>query len=146
MPENLKSQLGPGRGFNSAAVERADAAVAVLGSDYEARMLADLEQLEEAFRVMKTAGRFDVPALYRRVADIRSEGGSYDFPLLTEYADSLANYLDRRQAIDQAGVNVVETHLTALAAVAKNRLRGIGGETAREIGASLRQMVGTRRQ
>ena len=111
-----------------------------LRPEFEARVQQDIKDFSAAFAKMRSTGVFDVSDLYARACRIRSEGGSYDYPLLTDFADSLADYLENAEALDVAAINIVETHLSALAAVAKNQVRGAGGETAKELGPSLRKM------
>jgi hypothetical protein len=138
VPQELRERLGPGRGFDSGALDRAEAAVMDLQPEYEARVRQDVKDFDAAFATMRSTGVFDVSDLHARACRIRSEGGSYDYPLLTDFADSLADYLGNSEDLDGAGINIVETHLSALAVVAENHVRGAGGETAKEPGKSLR--------
>ena len=140
VPEELRERLGPGPGFDRDALARAEAAVMDLQPEFEARVERDITDFGAAFQTMKTTGVFDVSDLYARACRIRSEGGSYDYALLTDFANSLAGYLEGRKGLDGVGIDIVETHLSALAAVAMNQVRGAGGETAKALGESLRKM------
>lgn len=141
VPQNLKDALGPGPGFDRAGLERAQAAVEVLRTEYESRLVQNLRDFEATLATMKAAGALDRAALYARVCDLRAEGGSYDYGLVTDYADSLANYLDSGGPSEAVDIAIVETHLSALLAVVHNRVRGNGGRTAKELGESLRRLA-----
>jgi hypothetical protein len=141
VPKNLKQELGPGRGFDRAGLERAQAAVAALQSEYESRLVQELREFEATLATMRALGDLDRAALYVRARELRAEGGSHGYSLITDYADSLANYLEGGEPPEAVDIAIVETHLSALLAVAHNRVRGGGGQTAKELGENLRRLA-----
>ncbi len=110
--------------------------------EYEERATAEINELDNAFAAMKRSGAFDMALLLDRVQCLEGSGHGYNYPLITDYAGSLHHFLGNCDHLDEAGIDVVETHLTALAVVASNRMSGQGNETTRELGKCLRSLVG----
>lgn len=110
--------------------------------EYEERATADISELDHSFADMKEAGRFDMPLLLDRIQGLEGQGHNFNYPLITDYAGSLYHYLGNCEELDEGGIDVVETHLTALAVIASNRVSGQGNDVARDLGKCLRELVG----
>ena len=110
--------------------------------EFEERATAEINELDGVFSDMKFNGAFDMPCLIDRVQCLAGQAKNYDYPLITEYAESLYSYLGDCDVLDEDGVEVVETHLTSLAVIAGNRMSGQGNEIARDLGKCLRELVG----
>jgi CheY-like chemotaxis protein len=110
--------------------------------EYEENATAEIHQLDSDFADMKQRGEFDLPLLLDRVQCLEGRGHSFNYPLITDYAGSLYHFLGNCDGLDKDGIEVVETHLTALAVLASNRMSGQGNQTARELGRCLRELVG----
>ena len=60
---------------------------------------------------------------------------------MTEFAGSLSHFLGKHNALDKTGIEIIDTHLSALAVIASNRMSGQGDETGRELRKCLRELV-----
>ena len=140
-PNTLKAKVGPGAGIDESAVAEADAAVGELRGDYEVRVAQEIADLGAEFADMKAEGWFDVMALFDKAFGLKGEGGSYDYPLVSEFADSLCGLLSSRDELEGEDIDIAAAHLSALRAVVGGKVHGEGGAVGRELSESLRALV-----
>ena len=69
--------------------------------------------------------------------DMKGQGGTFGYPLMTHFADSLYSVTDGRGKYTDNQVELVKSHLDAMRAVIKARLKGDGGEIGIELMATL---------
>lgn len=81
------------------------------------------------------------PAILARlraaVHDLKGQGSSFGYPLITEFGMSLSNLLYRIRDIDEATMARIVLHGDLLTAVAAHRIGGDGGETGLALRAGL---------
>ena len=140
-PKALRARVGPGTGLNPRLLANAEATVSALQTAYEARMANDIAALATSFESMKRAGRFDHDQLYLIAHEIKGEGGSYDYPLLTTFGHALCLLVRSRDRLSAEDVGTVDAHIAAMRAVIKGQVRGEGGDVGRELAANLEAMV-----
>lgn len=115
-----------------AEVVAAETRIAELRRRFEASLTAYVAGLAAA---ADTIGS-DPPAIgrCRRLAhDLKGQGTSFGYPLLSEFAGSLTRLLDDGKAGDPLLGQLVALHVKAIAAVAQGRITGDGGETGRSL-------------
>lgn len=128
----------------AAAVRRAQDAVAELGADYRNWALADLARAEAALAeasVDPAAAQAPLQRLYGIAHDMKGQGGSFGFPLVTHIGQSLCRLLHGRAAgvrdvgieAGEASLALVEIHLKALRLVLEKSIRGEGGEIGQRL-------------
>lgn len=89
--------------------------------------------------------RFD--AVYGCAHDIKGQGGTFGYPLLTEIAGSLCKLIETLLSMDAARnltplrKTAVDMHVRALQLVHANRLTGQGGDAGRKLIDGLRAVV-----
>jgi chemotaxis protein histidine kinase CheA len=71
------------------------------------------------------------------VHDLKGQGSSFGYPLITEFGMSLSNLLYRIRDIDEATMARIVLHGDLLTVVATHRIRGDGGETGLALRAGL---------
>ncbi len=79
--------------------------------------------------------------LHRIAHDIKGMGGSFGFPLMTDFGTSLCLYLRSLPDGTPLIVEIIEAHLEAMDMILKDGIRGPGGEREQALVASLAQMV-----
>lgn len=96
-------------------------------SSYQGWAVDDLQKLWEDFRNGKGSVE-NVRALYTASHEIRGQGGSFGFPLITVVADSLCKFLEPRSGLGKLDVEVVKIHILAMKAVFAQKLEGTQAE------------------
>ena len=140
LPNTLKEKVGGG-GFDPVALRSADFAVEELADDYEPRLLAEIAAFDEAFRAMRRDGALDARRLFAFAHSLRGEAGTYGYPLVSAIGNTLARFLDARAALAPADLEIVESHVNALRAVAGRKVKGDGGEIGAQLVEGLAAMV-----
>lgn len=117
-----------------AAVASAQAAVAGLSDKYIGWVNDDLQRLDAAIaRLDRTQDAATLRAIYDVSHDIKGQGSTFGYGLVTEIAHRLCRYVDsaaQRKKIDRT---VIDAHVTALRTVVDNRIQGHAGELGAEI-------------
>jgi Hpt domain-containing protein len=137
----------------AATVKRAQDAVAELSADYQNWALADLAKAEEALATARSDRMAAQPALQRLYGvahDMKGQGGSFGFPLVTHVAQSLCRLLigpggsSRHVELpaEDATFGLIEVHLKALRLILEKSVRGEGGEIGQKLVAKLQTMAG----
>jgi chemotaxis protein histidine kinase CheA len=149
-PPAEKGETSPG-GI-AATVKRAQDAVAELSADYQNWALADLGKAEQALaeaRGDRAAAQPALQRLYGIAHDMKGQGGSFGFPLVTHVAQSLCRLLvgaggSRHVEVptEDSAFSLIEVHLKALRLILEKSVRGEGGEVGQKLVAKLQAMAG----
>lgn len=127
-PPRHISQKVPKRGGPSPgdAIRRALKLADDLFGDYQGWAVDDLERLWQQFLAGEAghAGHEAVRRMFDMAHEIRGQGGSFGFPLITLIADSLGKFLERRTALTAHEAEVVKIHILAMKAVFRQQLKG----------------------
>jgi len=102
---------------------------------YQGWAVDDLEDLWRAFQdaADKKAGPADIRQMFDIAHEIRGQGGTFGFPLITAISDSLCKYLDQRKEMAARAGEVVRVHILAMKAVFRQELKGDQGALGREL-------------
>ncbi|MDP6788593.1 MAG: phosphorelay protein [Rhodospirillales bacterium] len=126
-PNPLKSKVGIGGpgAVTPEALERAESVIADLGDDYLKWVEADLEKLQTAMANLKAAqgnNSGEVAEIFQIAHDIKGQGGSFDYQLMTE-------------------IGVIEVHVDALRLVIAEKMKGDGGKAGDSLYKGLEMVV-----
>jgi chemotaxis protein histidine kinase CheA len=125
----------------SAVLARAEAAVADLAKDYATWALADVGRARAALAsaAEDPAQRArQVEALFRIAHDLKGQGASFGFPLITKIGQSLCVLTRDRGHDYQAGhLDLAKSHLDAIELVLAKGIKGEGGKVGAELVAKL---------
>ena len=134
-----------GEGTISTALARAEAAVANLAQDYASWALADVAKARAALAaaIDDPAGRGQhIEALFRVGHDLKGQGTSFGFPLVTKIGQSLcALTRDRDRQYESRHLDLAKAHLDALDLILAKSIKGEGGKVGAELVAKLEQRV-----
>jgi len=129
----------------STTLARAEAAVANLAQDYASWALADVAKARTALAaaIDDPAGRGQhVDALFRVGHDLKGQGTSFGFPLVTKIGHSLcALTRDRAFSYENKHLDLAKSHLDALDLILTKGIKGEGGKVGRELVAKLESRV-----
>lgn len=117
-----------------AAVANAQAAVAGLADKYIGWVNDDLKRLDAAIAAVSGAqDEAGLRTVYDVAHDIKGQGSTFGYGLVTEIAHLLCRYVDEAAQREQLDRTVIDAHVTALRTVVDNRIRGSAGDLGREI-------------
>ena len=129
----------------SHALARAEAAVANLAQDYASWALADVVKARAALAaaIEDPAERAPyIEALFRVGHDLKGQGTSFGFPLVTKIGHSLcALTRDRARRYDSKHLDLAKSHLDAIDLILTKGIKGEGGKVGMELVAKLEQRV-----
>jgi len=123
---------------------RAEAALAEMHDDYTIWVDQDLRSLKRSLAAARSDPaqcRQHLEALYRTIHDMKGQGQTFGYPLVTEIGESLCRFLDKVDGVGDIEFAVIESHVGALSAVIVNRVEGDGGDIGRQVTLGLRAAV-----
>jgi hypothetical protein len=132
----------------AASMQRAEDAVAELAADYSNWALADVKRAEDAFALVKSEPEkraAHLETLYRVTHDMKGQGGSFGYPLITKIGQSLCRYLHSGE-IGEAHFPVVQAHIGALRLILEKSVKGDGGVIGGRLVAKLEALTGLPQQ
>lgn len=103
-----------------------------LVGNYQGWAVDDLQKLWEAFRHTDGSAE-DVRRIYTASHEIRGQGGSFGYPLITIIADSLCKFLEPRSQLTTIDLEIVKVHILAMKAVFAQQLAGGHSELESEL-------------
>ena len=146
MPANSnKPDEQTGERTIATSLARAEKAVANLAQDYPSWALADVAKARASLAVANSdavARGQHVEALFRVGHDLKGQGTSFGFPLVTKIGHSLcALTRDRARSYESRHLDLVKSHLDALDLILTKGIKGEGGKVGTELVAKLESRV-----
>lgn len=143
-PNLLKMKVGSG-GVDPGRIARAEAAVAELAQSYLDWALKDLatlqSQLEKA-RAEPANRRQRLKELFQTAHDMKGQGSTFGYPLVTQVAKHLCHYIEGHLGRDSMpDLAVIGAHVDALTVVLRQRISGDGGAEGRLLVSELETLV-----
>lgn len=133
---------------------RAEAAVADLAKSYISWATADVDKCAEFLAAARSAlvdparpaGAVDdrmvaIQALHAIAHNIKGQGSSFGFQLMTRLGDSLCRLTRSRRPFSDADLNLVAAHLDAMRLVLTQEIRGDGGALGDKLARRLESLV-----
>jgi hypothetical protein len=126
-----------------AMIAQAEAAVAALRDSYRETLSSDIASLEETFaRVEGGSAVAEVLKEIHSVAhNIKGQGGSFGYDLVTSIGASLCDYLRSGERTSKRELDIVNAHIKLLRLVSDNDLSGNGGDTGARIVEKLKTLT-----
>ncbi len=112
-----------------AAIAQANANLAAMADDYGAWAARDLETALAQISVMKTRGPTprDIFELFRTLHNIKGQGGTFGFHLITAVATIACDILRERRSIAPDALEVTEGCVRVMRTLLRRRSTGDGG-------------------
>ena len=112
-------------GIDFEAIERAEAALAELSSEFDSWMDMEVARLVAARDQAALAFTTPVRALvYSASHDIKGEAATFGYPIVGQIADSLCGLLDGITELDRVPVSLVLQHVDAIRAIVREVAKG----------------------
>ncbi len=113
--------------FNDEAIERAEAAMKALSTNFDEWLTTEIDRLEAARASARRAGFGDeaLETLFLRAHDVKGVGTTYGFPLVTAIAAQLCRLLDNPhgRAAARETPALVDAHVDGVRAIVRSNLR-----------------------
>jgi chemotaxis protein histidine kinase CheA len=133
MPPNmLKAKVGGGKGGpDLAAMERAEAAMEELKSEFSDWIAEDVKKLTAArARYAATPDTEARANLLRAAHDIKGQAPTYNYPLIARVAASLSRMIGELPASAAVPLPLVDAHVSAIQVIHKMGLKNTNDKTA----------------
>ena len=137
-PNNLrKAKIGSGPGkMDPNLIAKAEEAMAELEDDYMGWAQEDLKNLEAVLNKLQDGSPADDQAanlrrLFAIALDIKGQGSSFGYRMITAVADSLTDFIENREGkvLRELDMNVFDAHVNAMRAIFNEEVRDDGGPT-----------------
>ncbi|MBP5857694.1 Hpt domain-containing protein [Marivibrio halodurans] len=141
-PHTLKKKVSGSGGPTPEMLARAEAAIAKMSDDYPEWAGKDVEKLSALVETLSPEQATNTGAArdaFRLAHDMRGQGGSFGYPLMTRIANSFCRFMEKMETLDAGAIDILSTHVDAMRAVIGHKVSGDGGETGRQIAEGLEQ-------
>jgi chemotaxis protein histidine kinase CheA len=117
------------------AILKALNAAEELMDSYQGWAVDDLAVLWQKFQIVdeKKATKNDIAEMYNVAHEIRGQGGTFGYKLISTIADSLCKFLDGRRTLNHGELDVIKIHILAMKAVFNQELKGKQPELAEQL-------------
>lgn len=144
MLERLGGRPGvPGK-VDESLLKKAEDRIAEVGAAYPDRVKADLEKLvtlaNQAATDAEHRGQV-ITDINLIVHEIRGEGATFGYPLLTKFAGSLFKFTDGLTSPNERQLALIKAHVDVMTVVVKNGIKGDGGPLGAQIDQSLAMAI-----
>ncbi|MEX6723061.1 Hpt domain-containing protein [Parapedomonas caeni] len=140
----LGSGMDGGIEIDTAALEAAQKIFEEMAEDYPDWVSNQIAQLYELHRRC-----VDTPeqrrGLFEQITamahDLKGQGGTFGYPLVTTFATSLNRFSTLRNDIRDSHVEIIKAHIDAMRAVIRDRIKGDGGAIGAALTRGLEQVI-----
>jgi chemotaxis protein histidine kinase CheA len=142
-PTKLASKVTKGGQVDPAdAIAKADAIVQNVAKEFEAGLDSEFAELDKLFEKYKASDDADdLDAVFRRIHNLRGQGTTLGFPLISRIGSSFCRYMIERDQSAPINKPLVEQHLAALRCVYTQHIEDAGDELSQQVAASLEKAV-----
>lgn len=127
-----------------AVLARAQAAVADLAKNYASSTLVDLDRCAAFLKTAREDGGARAAAikdLYGIAHNIKGQGSSFGYPLVTRIGHSLCTLVRQERTFSDGDLGIVQAHLDALRLILAKDIKGDGGDVGAKLAGRLENMV-----
>jgi chemotaxis protein histidine kinase CheA len=126
------------------AMARAEEALQAMSEDYPDWVSKLIDKLYDQHRravenPIERKPRFD--EISKIAHDMKGQGGTFGYPLMTDFAESLYGFTNHRKNIEDSHVEVVKAHIDSMRVIIISRLSGDGGENGQLLKSGLQQAI-----
>lgn len=148
-PNMLKVKLG-GKlpAVDENAIKRAEQAIEQMSVEFADWLGEEVDKLEEAYGRAKGDGMNSEAGedLFTVAHDLRGLGTTYEYPIVTRMAASLARLVETEQQREEIPIKLVDAHVKAIRAALIQNIRNddnaVGAALAEELEVQVVELVG----
>ncbi|MGD8325762.1 MAG: Hpt domain-containing protein [Sphingomonadales bacterium] len=115
-----------------------------MAADYPNFVMGLIKELEDLFRRYLDEPKARIETVERMTAiahDMKGQGGTFGYPLITEIADGLNKLLRSEVDLNDIHLEVIKAHIDAMAIVMRDKISGDGGEIGIQLTSALRAVL-----
>ena len=132
VPNPLKGKVSYGAdGVDAAMLEKAEALIANLQGDFVVWVQEDLKRLQQHFDTAKAQPVEErahaMKEVFGVLHDMKGQGGSFGFPLVTTIANQLCRFMETRTSFGQAEMDAISLCINSIRLIVAERMSGDGG-------------------
>jgi hypothetical protein len=123
---------------------RAEEATTALRANYTEWARIDVNHTQALLDAAKKGPerrREQLDLLYAAMHNIKGQGTSFGYPLVTRIGQSLCRLIVPGRALDDAGLKIAQAHLDALKLVLDQKIAGKGGDVGDKLAARLESLT-----
>jgi len=123
---------------------RAEEATVALRANYTTWARADVDATQSLLDAAKgdPAGRREhLDRLYAAMHNMKGQGSSFGYPLVTRFSQSLCRLLAPGRELGDPALKIAQAHLDALKLVLDQKIAGKGGEVGEKLALRLEGLV-----
>lgn len=127
---------------------RAEEATTALRANYTEWARIDVDQAQsllEAAKAEHQRRRDHLDRVYAAMHNIKGQGASFGYPLMTRIGQSLCRLIAPGRTLDEPGFKIAQAHLDALKLVLEKKIAGKGGEVGDKLATRLESLTGGER-
>lgn len=125
-----------------AAFSKANAAIKAMVNDYIDELGRDIDRLMQLVKRYKAEPcRETITPIYKIVHNMRGQGSTFNYPLVTQIGKSLCQYCIELPDGNQTNPELVLDHILALKLVHTKHLEGQGDDLSQAVALGLQQAV-----
>lgn len=139
-PNTLATRVSGSGPISADVLKKAEAAVTKHTKSFEENAKSTVETMQALLEGLGASGPDNADAIYqihRKAHDIRGQGGTFGYHLVTNIGDSLFKYTESLKTCDKNSLAVLNAHVDAIRAVLVNKVIGDNDPVGREIAAGL---------
>ncbi len=130
--------------FDDDLMAKATAALEEMSEDYPDWVGALIQQLADVHRrcVDTPEQRFQhFEQLHTIAHDMRGQGGTFGYPLISNFSDGLYDFTGVNAATTDKNVDIIKAHIDAMRVVIKSRISGDGGDIGSQLKSGLEAAI-----
>jgi hypothetical protein len=138
-PNLLKKKVGNG-GFDPAVLKKAQAALDENTVDFKPLAVDLIQILNETVGIIKSGsvtGEAAIESLIYPAMQLKAQGSLFHYPLITDIANVLVNFLETIVTADKDALNIVTAHKASLNIVLAKEIREKDGAIGKNLCAEL---------
>ncbi|HVZ00863.1 MAG TPA: hypothetical protein VHA35_15250 [Dongiaceae bacterium] len=127
-----------------AVLARAQAAVADLARNFAESAVVDLDRCGAFLKTARedsAARPANVKEIYGIAHNLKGQGTSFGYPLITRIGQSLCQLTRRERDFSDGDLGIVQAHLDAIRLILAKDIKGEGGEVGNKLAARLETLV-----
>ena len=135
-PVKAKAKIGGPNAVDNEVLRKAETAIEEMCEDYLGWVQKDLADIDTAFDLLvsqKGAERENLDQIFLLAHDMKGQGGTFGFNLITTIADQLCRLVDKKDFTNKNGFDAIRVHIDAMRVVISKKIKGHGGKEGERV-------------